>query len=136
MWRCQKCGREFQNENQQHYCGESPKTVEAYIAEHPLSIQIYLNQVRKTLLDALPSAQECISWRMPTYWDKHNIFHFAAFKNHIGIYPGSEAIEHFSNRLVDYKTSKGAIQLPYNKPLPLDLIAEIAKWCHLTGNHH
>ena len=47
MWQCPKCGRKFENENQQHYCGESPKTVEAYIAEHPLSIQEYLNQLRK-----------------------------------------------------------------------------------------
>lgn len=71
---------------------------------------------------------------MPTYWDKYNIFHFAAFKNHIGIYPvrGYWTLL----RLVEYKTSKGAIQLPYTKPLPLDLIAEIAKWCYLTWNHH
>ncbi len=55
------------------------------------------------------------------------IIHFAAFKKHIGVYPGEAAMVHFANRLTEYKTSKGAIQLPYEKQLPLTLIAEIAK---------
>jgi len=70
---------------------------------------------------------------MPTYWHRHNIIHFAAHKNHIGIYPGEKAIKYFAESLSDYKTSKGAIQLQYSKPLPLDLIAEIAKWCYETS---
>jgi uncharacterized protein YdhG (YjbR/CyaY superfamily) len=45
-----------------------------------------------------------------TYWDKRNIIHFAAFKKHIELYPGEKAIEHFADRLTEYKTSKGAIQ--------------------------
>ena len=45
------------------------------------------------------------------------------------LYPGPEAVEAFAARLTEYKTSKGAIQLPYSKPLPLELIGEIAKWC-------
>jgi uncharacterized protein YdhG (YjbR/CyaY superfamily) len=73
---------------------------------------------------------------MPTYWNKHNIIHFAAFKKHIGLYPGAKGIENFADRLMEYKTSKGAVQLPCDKPLPLELIAEIAKWCYETGNHH
>jgi len=79
---------------------------------------------------------ERISWSMPTYWRRHNIIHFAAFKNHIGLYPGAKAIENFSDRLTEYKTSKGAVQLPYSKPIPFQLIAEIAKWCYETENHH
>lgn len=54
---------------------------------------------------------------------------FAAFKKHIGLYPGPEAVETFADKLKEYKTSKGAIRLPYDKPLPLELIGEIAKWC-------
>jgi len=73
---------------------------------------------------------------MPTYWKKKNIIHFAAFKNHIGIYPGDKAMEHFADKLKGYKTSKGAWQIPYNKPLPLDLITEIARWCYENGTHH
>jgi uncharacterized protein YdhG (YjbR/CyaY superfamily) len=68
---------------------------------------------------------------MPTYWRGRNLIHFAAHKNHLGIYPGAEAIEHFAPRLTKYKTSKGAIQFPYKDLLNehLDLITEIATWC-------
>lgn len=124
------------NTNQGHYCGEPAKTIDAYIAAQPESVQPLLDQVRNTLRAALPDAQERISWGMPTYWSKHNIIHFAASKKHIGLYPGDKAVAHFADRLTEYKTSKGTIQLPYSKPLPLPLIAEIAKWCYETGNHH
>jgi uncharacterized protein YdhG (YjbR/CyaY superfamily) len=136
MWQCPKCGREFKNQNQDHFCGEPIKTINEYITAQPESVQPLLHQVRDTLSDALPGAEERISWRMPTYWSKHNIIHFAAFKKHIGLYPGDKAMEHFTDRLTEYKTSKGAVQFPYSKPLPLKLIAEIAKWCYETGNHH
>lgn len=136
MWKCPKCGREFKNRNQDHFCSQPPKTIDAYIAAQPKSVQPLLQQVRDTIRGVLPEAQERISWSMPTYWNKHNIIHFAAFKNHIGLYPGDKAIENFSSRLTEYKTSKGTVRLPYNKPLPLKLIADIAKWCCETGDHH
>lgn len=136
MWQCPKCGREFKNQNQDHSCGDPQKTISDYIGAQAESVQPLLKQVRDTIRTVLPDAQERISWSMPTYWNKHNIIHFAAFKNHIGIYPGPKAIEHFAERLLEYKTSKGAVQLPYSKPLPLALIADIAIWCNETGNHH
>ncbi len=136
MWKCPECGREFNNLNQDHSCGEAPKTIDEYISKQPENIQPLLIQVRDTIRLVLPEAKEKISWRMPTYWDNHNIIHFAAFKKHIGIYPGPLAIEHFTERLTDYKTSKGAIQIPYSDSLPLELIADIAKWCYTTENHH
>lgn len=132
MWKCPECGREFKNEGQDHFCGEPPKTIDEYILSEPENIQPFLHQVRDNLRNALPEAKEKISWSMPTYWNKHNIIHFAANKNHIGLYPGPEAIVHFAPRLKEYKTSKGAVQFPYNKPLPLELITEIAKWCYET----
>ena len=136
MWQCPKCSREFRYINQGHFCGVPPKTIDAYIDEQSEDIQVFLSQVRNTLRGALPYAEERISWSMPTYWCKQNIIHFAAFKKHIGLYPGEKAVEHFSERLREYKTSKGTVQFPYNKPLPLPLIAEIAKWCYDTGNNH
>ena len=66
---------------------------------------------------------------MPTYWKKRNLIQFAAFKKHVGLYPGPAAVEAFADQLNGYRTSKGTIQLPYDKPLPLELIAEIAAWC-------
>ena len=107
-----------------------PETIDAYIETQAMEVQPLLHQIRNTIRTALPDAQERISWRMPTYWNGHNIIHFAAFKKHIGVYPGEKAMVHFAGRLTEYKTSKGAIQIPYDKPLPLDLIAEIARWCY------
>ena len=74
---------------------------------------------------------------MPTYWKDHNIIHFAAQKKHIGLYPGPEAVSHFSDQLdqAGLKYSKGSIQIPYSADLPLELVAEIADWCWETGNH-
>lgn len=135
MWQCPKCGRSFAKQNQSHFCGEKPKTIEEYIAAQPEKIQPYLVMVRTAIQKAIPEAQERISWSMPTYWKGHNIIHFAAHKNHIGIYAGVQAVINFQDRLTDYKTSKGAIQFPYSKEIPVELIAEIAKWCWETGNH-
>lgn len=136
MWKCDKCGKEFKNTNQDHYCSEKPKTIDDYISAQSEELWPLLNQVRDTIREALPYAEERISWSMPTYWNKQNIIHFAAFKKHIGLYPGDKAVEHFSQRLTEYKTSKGAAQFPYSKPLPLELITEIAKWCYDSENHH
>lgn len=113
----------------------SQQTIDAYIAGQPENIQSLLYQVRDTLRTALPEAEERISWSMPTYWNKYNIIHFAAHKNHIGLYPGVSAIVHFADQLKEYKTSKGAIQFQYSKPIPFGLIADIARWCYETGEH-
>ncbi len=108
---------------------EPPKTIAEYIGQQPESVQPYLEKVNAAIRAALPDAVEKISWSMPTYWKRRNLIQFAAFRKHIGMYPGPKAIEVFADRLRPYKTSKGAIQFPYEKPLPLELIGEIAKWC-------
>ena len=65
---------------------------------------------------------------MPTFWKGENIIHFAAFKNHLGIFPGGEAVGVFAERLAGYKTSKGAIQFPFDKPIDHELISDITRW--------
>ena len=129
MWVCPKCGRSFRRKEQDHYCGKAPETIEEYILSQPEEVQPYLRQVNDTIKSSIPEAKEKISWSMPSYWKGRNLIQFAAFKRHIGLYPGPEAVEVFADQLTDYKTSKGAIQLPYSKPLPLELIGEIAAWC-------
>lgn len=129
LWRCPACGRSFRHKNQEHYCGEPPRSIEEYIKRQPESTQPYLRMVNDAVREAIPDAAEKISWSMPTYWKGQNLIQFAAFRKHIGLYPGPEAVEAFAGRLCGYRTSKGTIQLPYEKPLPLDLIREIAKWC-------
>ena len=137
MWKCPKCGRSFKNENQHHFCGKAPETIDDYILSQDESIRNQLRYIREILRDELPNATEKISWSMPTYWMGHNIIHFAAQKKHIGLYPGPEAVKQFSEKLdkVGCKYSKGTIQIPYSDELPLTLIAEIAAWCRETGNH-
>ena len=129
MRECPKCGRKFKNINQSHYCGAAPQSIEEYIAQQPEDARSYLRQINDTIKSALPEAVPKISWSMPTYWKKQNLIQFAASKKHIDLYPGPAAVEAFTDQLQGYKTSKGTIQLPYDKPLPLDLIREIAVWC-------
>lgn len=134
MWTCPSCGRSFKNTNQDHYCVRL-ETIDEYIAAQPEERRGYLAKMREVIAAALPEAQEKLSWQMPTYWKKHNIIQFAAFQKHIGLYPGPAAVEFFADELKEYKTSKGAIQLPYAKPLPEELVGRIARWCWETGNH-
>ncbi|MCI8401355.1 MAG: hypothetical protein HFI38_04570 [Lachnospiraceae bacterium] len=134
MWRCPKCKKEFKNMNQSHYCGEKPKTVEEYILSQDAEKQGDLFAVRQILREALPEAEERISWSMPTYWKGHNILHFAAAKKHIGLYPGPEAVSFFREQLENYKTDKGTIRIPYGS-VDAKLIYKIARWCFETGNH-
>jgi uncharacterized protein YdhG (YjbR/CyaY superfamily) len=65
---------------------------------------------------------------MPTFFQQGNVVHFAAHKNHIGFYPTSSGIEVFKDKLNEYKSSKGAVQFPFDKPVPYELISEITKF--------
>jgi uncharacterized protein YdhG (YjbR/CyaY superfamily) len=65
---------------------------------------------------------------MPAFVLNGNLVYFAAFKNHIGFYPTSSPIIVFKKELASYKTSKGAIQFPINKPIPFSLITKIVKY--------
>ncbi len=103
-------------------------TVDEYISLFPPQVAKKLSALRQTILKAAPKAQEKIAYRMPAYTLCGPLVYFAAFKNHIGFYPTPAGTETFAERLSAYKTSKGAIQLPLNKPLPLDLIREIVQF--------
>lgn len=127
MWKCPKCGREFKNTNQDHYCG-GISTIDEYIAAQPVGVQSLLQAVRETIRAAAPDAVEKTSWQMPTFWQGENIVHFAAFKKHIGLFPGGEAVGVFADRLEGYKTSKGTIQFPLGKPIDHNLIGDIVRW--------
>ena len=136
-WTCPKCGRSFNKERQSHYCGKAPETIDDYINAQDEDIREQLQKVREAIRDEMPDATEKISWSMPTWWQGHNIIHFAAQKKHIGLYPGPEAVVFFAKKLDEYgfKYSKGSIQIPYSDDLPLGLISAIAAWCRDTGNH-
>lgn len=105
-----------------------PKNIDEYIAQFSPEVQAIIQTVRKAIHDAAPQVTEKISWQMPTFYYYGNVIHFAGNKSHLGIYPGASGVEHFMDELTQYKTSKGAIQIPYDKPLPLDLITRITKY--------
>ena len=102
--------------------------IDEYIAGFPNEIQQLLQQMRATIRKAAPNAEEAIKYAMPTFVLNGNLVHFAAFKNHIGFYPAPTGIEAFKKELAAYKGSKGAIQFPLDRPLPLALISRIVKF--------
>lgn len=128
-WKCPKCGRMFSHTNQSHYC-EKPKTIDEYIEQQNEQCRQKLVEMRAIIHNAIPEAEERISWSMPTYWKGRNLIHFAASKNHIGVYPGDQATEAFAEKLVGYDCSKGTIRFPYTEDLPTELITELAQWCY------
>ncbi len=108
----------------------TPRSIDEYISRQREELQALLTLTRQIFREALPEADERISWQMPTFWQGRNIIHFAAMKNHLGIYPGAETVAHFSAELErrGYKYAKGSIQIPYRSPLPHDLLRHLALW--------
>ncbi len=108
---------------------KKPKSVDDYISGFPKETQELLEKVRATIKEVAPEAEEVISYSMPGYKLKTMLVWFAGFKNHIGFYPkGSSAIVAFKKELTKYKTSKGAIQFPMDKPMPVALIKKMVKF--------
>jgi len=104
------------------------RSIDEYIVTFPKETQKILKEIRATIKAAAPNAVEKISYQMPTFFLNGNLIHFAAFKNHIGIYPTPSGTEAFKNEIAKYKAAKGSIQLPLNEPMPLKLIGQIVKF--------
>jgi len=105
---------------------EKPQTVTDYIAASPKATQKQLREMQACLRKAAPGATESLKWSMPAFSYQRILFMYAAFKHHIGFYPTPAAIRAFAKQLLPYKTAKGSIQFPLDKPLPLPLIRKIA----------
>jgi len=105
-----------------------PKNIDEYIMGFPVEVQKTLEQVRKTIKKAAPDAEETISYAMPAFKFYGMLVYFAAFKNHIGFYALPSGNEAFQKELSGYKTGRGSIQFPLDKPLPLKLITQIVKF--------
>lgn len=106
------------------------KTFEDYFSQFDEEIVAKLEIIRSEIKNEIPEAEECIKYLMPTFvLQSKNLIHFAAFTNHIGLYPGPEAISCYEKELSNYKTSKGAIQIPLNEEIPLGLIRKIVQHC-------
>jgi uncharacterized protein YdhG (YjbR/CyaY superfamily) len=105
------------------------RDIDEYIAGFPAEVQMLLEKVRAAIRKAAPDAEEAIKYQIPTFVLNGNLIHFAGYKNHIGLYPGSKPIEEFKGELSRYEISKGTVRFPLDKPIPLGLIGKITKFC-------
>lgn len=105
--------------------GAGAKEIDKYIAGFPEDVQKILEKIRGTIRKAAPEAEETIKYRIPTFTLNGNLIHFAAFKNHIGLYPTPSGTAQFKNELAPYKAAKGSIQFPLDQPIPYGLIRRI-----------
>ena len=103
-------------------------SIDEYIATFPEDVQKILEEIRATIRAAAPEAEEKISYQMPTFFLNGNLIHFAAFKNHIGIYPTPSGTQAFKDEISRYQGAKGSIRLPIDEPMPLKLISRIVKF--------
>jgi len=107
---------------------KTPKDIDDYVGRFPSEVQQLLENMRLTIKKAAPKAEETISYSIPAFRLNGILVWFAAFKNHIGFYPGAEAMRVFKKELSAYKGAKGSVQFPFDQPLPLALVSRIVKF--------
>jgi len=104
---------------------QKAKDIDSYIKTFPVSTQKLLSQMRATIHKAAPKAKEIISYGMPAFAQEGTLVYFAGYDRHIGFYPTAGPIKAFQKEIAGYKSSKGAIQFPLDKALPLALITKM-----------
>ena len=105
-----------------------PKTVDEYLAAVPEPARSTLQKIRVAIRSAAPpEATEGISYGMPAFKHKGVLAWFAAFADHCSLFPTAAVIAAFKNELKGFRTSKGTIQFPVNKPLPATLVKKMVK---------
>jgi uncharacterized protein YdhG (YjbR/CyaY superfamily) len=106
-----------------------PKNIDGYIASFPREIQKILEQVRMTIKKEAPDSEEKISYGMPAFrLHGKDLIYFAAYDKHIGVYALPSGNEAFKKELMKYKTGKGSIQFPLDRPIPFGLLAKIVQF--------
>lgn len=105
-----------------------PTTVDEYIDAAPKEAQEKLRELRAILKKAVPDAVEKLKWGAPVFEDDRILFAYKAFKSHLNFIPTGPALEPFREELSEYKTGKDSFQLPFDKPLPVELIRKIAEY--------
>lgn len=107
---------------------KTPKDIDEYISSFPKDVQKILKKVRSTIRKAAPEAEEAISYQIPTFKLNGNLIHFAAYKNHIGVYPAPRAVAAFKKELERYGSSKATIKFPLDESIPYDLITRLVEF--------
>ena len=104
------------------------KTVDDYIKRYPKPTQVLLKDIRKVILETAPEAEEGISYNMPAYRYQGVLCYFAGYETHVGFYPTNSPICFFEDEITKYKTSKGTVQFPLDKPIPKSLVKKMVKF--------
>ena len=105
-----------------------PKDIDGYIRQFPTKTQAVLRRVRKTIRAAAPKAEEAISYGIPTFrLDGRYLIYFAGYANHVGVYPVPSGSPSFIKQLAVYRTGKGTLQFPLDKPIPYAFLARVVK---------
>ena len=104
-----------------------PTTIDEYIAACPPGVRPILRRIRATVRKAVPGAQEVISYRMPAFKQNGVVLYFAAFKEHIGVFPPVRGSAALMKRLAPYAGPKGNLRFPLDRRIPYALIGEVAR---------
>ena len=107
--------------------GPKPASIDKYIAAHPPAVRAILRKIRRTVRDAVPDAEETISYRMPAFKLDGVLLYFAAFKNHIGLFPPVRGDATLQRAVKRYAGPKGNLRFPLDEPIPYGLIKRIVK---------
>jgi len=119
--------KKIQETNQDHYCGKAPETVDAYIAMQTPQAQKHLTALRNIIRSCVPEVKERIAWSMPFFAKGNTSISMAACKKHISFYVDAETIEYFLQQTAFLSVKKNAIYFPYDKELPVEIIANTVK---------
>jgi uncharacterized protein YdhG (YjbR/CyaY superfamily) len=103
----------------------APTSIDEYIAAAPSKVQPILEKIRRTIAGAAPGAEEIISYRMPAFRLHGILVYFAAFRNHIGLYPPVSGDAKLEKALLPYAGPKGNLKFPLDQPIPYDLIKRV-----------
>lgn len=105
------------------------KSIDEYVAEFPPATRAALLELRLLIMASAPAATETISYAIPTFdLNGKHLVHMAGYEKHVGFYPDPSGIEAFREELALYKTGKGSVQFPLDRPLPADLIRRIVEF--------
>ena len=104
-----------------------PQNIDEYIAASSPEVRTILERIRLTIRGAAPDAREIISYRMPAFTLSGIVVYFAAFRNHIGLYPPVSGDPLIEKAIAPYAGKKGNLRFPVNQPIPYDLIERIVK---------
>ena len=104
------------------------QTVDDYIAKYPPKVQAILRRIRRTVRRLAPNAHESISYRIPAYALNGRLLYFAAFHDHIGLYPPVRGNAALARAVAPYANEKGNLRFPLDRPIPYTLIERIVRF--------